>query len=325
MYAEIFDLPDVGINITQFFADFDTSFAELTRKPLPDDDPEIIEQLTRNRSILSALKDIYHTTPYLNKIDFIERLINYVVAYATKGEISAKDAADMFRGIAQGDLDDTTPLASLAHKLSLRVLKSRECPRPEIALGLQGLNFYCSSRQVKSPFIMMSHVVFSALFFKCRPCTLTSTPIFREVGLAEAGDDNDADGEPVTVRRTALDRYLAVMNDERNPAPPTLSFFQHITSGGGYPVFSHGAKRPVWPFTEEYARSMLLLHKPIRALGDLKGLNCTHIDSLNEFLALGRPHVPDCLVRDILRARTDFLLPQDKEGNPRRSLLHLAN
>ena len=143
-------------------------------------------------------------------------------------------------------------------------------------------------------------------------------PKSREVGLADAGDDNDADGEPVTVRRTALDRYLAVMNDERNPAPPTLSFFQHITSGGGYPVFSHGAKRPVWPFTEEYARSMLLLHKPIRALGDLKGVNGTHIDSLNEFLALGRPHVPDCLVRDILRARTDFLLHQDKEGHPRR-------
>jgi len=175
MCAEIFDLPDVGVNITQFFLDFDSTFIELTRAPLPDDEPEIVEQLTRNRSILSGLKEIYHTTPYLNKIDFIERLINYVVAYATKGEISAKDAAEMFRGIAQGDLDDSTPLASLAHKLSLRVLKSRECPRPEITLAMQGLNFFCSSRQVKYPF-MMSFLVFNVFFFSCRPFTLTSTP-----------------------------------------------------------------------------------------------------------------------------------------------------
>ena len=318
MCAEIFDLPDVGVNITQFFLDFDSTFIELTRAPLPDDDPEIVEQLTRNRSILSDLKEIYHTTPYLNKIDFIERLINYVVAYATKGELSAKDAAEMFRGIALGNLDDSTPLASLAHKLSLRVLKSRECPRPEITLALQGLNFYCSSRQVTSPFIHVVHTVLTAVFLLMQAVHVDLNPKSREVGLADAGDDNDADGEPVTVRRTALDRYLTVMNDERNPAPTTLSFFQHITSGGGYPVFSHGVKRPVWPFTEEYARSMLLLHKPIRALSDLKGPNGTYIDGLHEFLALGRPHVPDCLVRDILRARTDFLLHQDKEDHTRR-------
>ena len=55
----------------------------------------------------------------------------------------------MLRNLATSDLVDETPVASLARKLALRVLKARECPRPEIALMCQGLPLYRSSLQVR--------------------------------------------------------------------------------------------------------------------------------------------------------------------------------
>ena len=149
MHADIFSLPDIGVDIFGAFSDIDSVVDELTQEPTSDDSPEVAEALRHNRCLLNTLCGLYLSRPYLDKIDYCERLINYLVAYACKGEISATDAASMFRNLANSDLADDTPVASLARKLSLRVLKARECPRPEIALSLQGLQMYRSSIQVR--------------------------------------------------------------------------------------------------------------------------------------------------------------------------------
>ena len=84
--------------------------------------------------------------PYLNAHVSLKH--NNLQLSKIKGEISATDAANMFRNLAKSDLADDTPIASVARKLANRVLKARECPRPEIALSLQGLPLYRSSMKV---------------------------------------------------------------------------------------------------------------------------------------------------------------------------------
>jgi hypothetical protein len=63
---------------------------------------------------------------------------------------------------------------------------------------------------------------------------------------------------------------------------------------------------------------MLLLHKPFSKLTDLKGTHETYIPALNDFLAFGRPQVPDCLIGDISRARADYLFRDDEASSPPR-------
>jgi hypothetical protein len=151
MQAELLDLPEIGVDVFGALNELGSSIVELTRKPTSEDPPETAQALKENQTVLSSFRRLYRSRPYFDKIDYTERLINYLVAYACKGEISAKDAAGMFRKLATSELPDDTPVESLARKLALRVLKARECPRPEIALSLQGLPFYRSSCQVNRP------------------------------------------------------------------------------------------------------------------------------------------------------------------------------
>jgi hypothetical protein len=127
-----------------------------------------------------------------------------------------------------------------------------------------------------------------------------------------------ADGAPVRLRLSAFDRFLQVQNSDVHPPPPGYTFYQDITKDGGYPVFSNGKTHPVWPPTEEWAYSMLLLHKPgVHCFADVKGASQTYLDEFLQFLALGRPHVPDCLARDISRAYTSYLFRKPDQGTPR--------
>jgi len=126
----------------------------------------------------------------------------------------------------------------------------------------------------------------------------------RPVALPDETQDPHGCGAPVQARKSAFDRFLEVQNKDDPRPPDDYTFYQDITKSG-YPVFSNGITRPVWPPTEEYAYSMLLLHKPgVRALRDVKGEHATYVAAFEEFLARGRPHVPDC---DLNRAFVSHL------------------
>ena len=154
MFEDLFSLPDIGVDIYEAFNDIDDTIAELIRPPQEDDPPDVVEACKHNQDFLTGLRELYHSRPYFDKINYCESLINYLVAYACKGEISSKEAASMFRNLAASELGDDTPVGSLARKLALRVLKARECPRPEIALMCQGLPLYRSSLQVQTGFFL---------------------------------------------------------------------------------------------------------------------------------------------------------------------------
>ena len=124
--------------------------------------------------------------------------------------------------------------------------------------------------------------------------------------------------EPVKVRQTAFDKFHKVQNDDKaTDRPHDYTFFKDITKKGGYPVFSNGKTRPVWPPTEEYAYSMLLLHKPgVHEFADVKGQHETYLEAFQEFLSCGRPHVPDCLARDLTRAYINHLFGNQTKALP---------
>jgi hypothetical protein len=172
MHADLLDLPALHHDVYLAMAQLDEDIAQLVRAREDGDSDDVARQLDDNRAVLSALRDVYHARPYFDKIDYCERLINYLVAYACKGEMSATEASSMFRSLAASDLPDDTPVMSLARKLAFRVLKARECPRTEIAHMLQGLPLYRASQQV--PTLPVAAAPLPHSRFPSSQCTSTS-------------------------------------------------------------------------------------------------------------------------------------------------------
>ena len=80
----------------------------------------------------------------------MERLVDYVVGYACKGEISSTDAQFMFRRLVGNNaIDGTTSFNSLALRLNMMVLKSCDIPAAECLFSLQGLQYFHSSTSVR--------------------------------------------------------------------------------------------------------------------------------------------------------------------------------
>ena len=84
MHAELVGLPAFGVDVHGAFDNLDSVIAELTRAPKRDDPPDVTQLLIDNRAVFSKFRDLYHSRPYFDKIDYCERLINYLVAYACK-------------------------------------------------------------------------------------------------------------------------------------------------------------------------------------------------------------------------------------------------
>jgi hypothetical protein len=84
MHAELVGLPAFGVDVHGAFDNLDSVIAELTRAPKRDDPPDVTQLLIDNRAVFSKFRDLYHSCPYFDKIDYCERLINYLVAYACK-------------------------------------------------------------------------------------------------------------------------------------------------------------------------------------------------------------------------------------------------
>ena len=76
----------------------------------------------------------------------MEILVYYVVGYACKGEISSKDAVNMFWTlIHNGSITGLTQFPSLSQRLNIIVFKSCELSATEFLFALQGLQYFHSS------------------------------------------------------------------------------------------------------------------------------------------------------------------------------------
>ena len=93
--------------------------------------------MTRNSS-KEAMKNLWKEKSVLDSAEYCERVIDYVVSYAGKGEVSSStEAVEMFRQIANSSrLDGSTPTASLAQKLKTKLIKSKEVPKAEAVFQL---------------------------------------------------------------------------------------------------------------------------------------------------------------------------------------------
>ena len=113
-------------------------------------------------------------------------------------------------------------------------------------------------------------------------------------------------------RSTPLDKYLARQKDD------TSSWYQFICKRGNVPVMNGNAVRAVWPLTEEYCRSMLLMHMPNwRNIEDVKDGNRTWEQTFQEFIKT--EHCPNFVKADVARAQqkessdTDIKSQSDNE------------
>ena len=82
MFEDLFSLPDIGVDIYEAFTNLDDAIAELIRPPQEGDPPDVVEACKHNQDFLTGLRELYHSRPYLDKINYCECLINYLVAYA---------------------------------------------------------------------------------------------------------------------------------------------------------------------------------------------------------------------------------------------------
>jgi hypothetical protein len=278
------DLPDVpaGVDILSFIAS-DEAERAAALAAAQDDSAE----LKKLKEELRAKADMWKERRYLNKDEYCERLIDYVVAYACKGEVSSTEAAEMFKQIIKSGLDESTPLASLLRKLNNKIVTAKEMPRAEAVFALSGLPLYSSSMQ-------------------CANVTLAVGSRQVADGTRD-GDDRQQTGAAAAaaggggsraVRDNAFDKFLK--GKESGDIGAAVTYYENVASSKT-PVFSHGHVRATWPLSEEYAYTTLLLHKRgVMKHDDIKGSHDSHVEALRDFLQ--GPNVPQGIVNAIHRA-----------------------
>ena len=231
---------DDGYDVDELYARLEALHAEQAVQP---------EQLAK---LLKGRK-------YLDAGEYLERLIDYVVGYACKGEVSVKEAVGIFTALMKGtEVDDTASLQSVAQRINMRLLKQREVSSPEAAflLGAQQ-QWHCSRT-------------------------------FQKTSL-RAGQWNVTEGEDgkYSVVSNDLDNYWANnrAGEEDGAAPrPLKSLAQTVATRTGIPVFTGVPVRAQWPLSEAWCRGALLAHKPTRNHAAVKGEHDTHVDALVSFL-----------------------------------------
>lgn len=235
-----------------------------------DSDPEIKK----------AIMDLWNEMPILNKAEYLERLIDYVVAYACKGEISSVEAAEMFRQIADSSLDGSTPLATLAQKMNMKLLKERELPIQEAVFNCQRLPLFSSTRNVQ---------------------TVSLNVGTRSIqGASNGVSDDITNPPPGTVKPNKFDKYLSALDTGERGVD--VSFAAYCSENGVVPHFTHASLRAVWPLTEEYSYTMLILHKPVASYAQLKGSHESYVLAFKAFLSDPSAVIPDGLYRSLFRA-----------------------
>jgi len=159
--------------------------------------------------------------------DDIIAIIVYVCGYACKESETTGATADLFKDMVNAvdtaDADQVTG-KSICAKMLMKTVGRRDISEPEASFELSRLALWRCSRQF----------------------TYLSITGSRHL---------ERDGDTATCS-TPLDKCLA------RPQEQHRSWYQFASKGAKVPVVSGGATHATWPLTEDYCRSMLLLHWP---------------------------------------------------------------
>ena len=97
-------------------------------------------------------------------------------------------------------------------------------------------------------------------------------------------------------KSTPLDKYLEWPREDHS------SWYEYISRLGKVPVVSGVPVRASWPLTEEYCRTMMLLHcRNWREIKDIKSQDCTWSVAFSSFVKT--IHCPTFVKADIERAK----------------------
>lgn len=134
---------------------------------------------------LKKVKDVYNARNYFNKQSALESLINYIIAYACKGEISSTEAATIFKSLT--NVPAGTSMTTVAMKLNMKILNSRNIASQEAVYLLQGLQLYKCT-------------------YKFTSCSVN--PRYHSVEV-----DGGPDGVQVHVKQNKVEQYFQYMEN----------------------------------------------------------------------------------------------------------------
>ncbi|EDO35599.1 predicted protein, partial [Nematostella vectensis] len=176
---------------------------EVTAQPVSEDDDPLVRMLT----------------------DDIIAIVDYVCAYACKGNEPTGAAKDLFKDMVNAvDSADEVSGRSVCARMLMKTVGRRDVSGPEASFELSGLPLWRCTRQ----------------FFY----------------LSMKGSRRlERNGDTAT-SSTALDKYLA------RPCDEVCSWYQFASKREKVPVVSGGSTHSTWPLQKDICRTMMLLHWP---------------------------------------------------------------
>lgn len=223
--------------------------------------------------------------PQCPSIDDIIATERYITGYACKGSEGTGAIADLFADMVKSaDDPQSTEAKSLVTKLLIHTVK-RDVSACEAAFELSSL-----------PLFRCSHTFQSV--------SLTGARVLER-------------SETTLTKNTPIDKYIA--RDEKD----TSSLYAFVCKSGKVPVIP-GCQRATNPLTEDYARTMLLMHWPNwRRISDIKDPDLTWLAKFEEFVSMDT--CPAFVQADVERARRgvpdiEFDITQTEAVNDTESL-----
>ena len=185
----------------------------------------------------------------------------YITNYACKGGESTGAVVDLFNDLINST-DEETSAKSVCTKLLMQTTK-RDISAVEASYELSSLPLY--------------------------RCNYTFQNVsFTGARLLEKS------GSTLT-KQSSLDKYLARPDDSKE------SWYNFISKSGHVPVISGGELHCTWPLTENFSRTMLLLHWPNwRQIRDIKPDDSSWVNVMSEFLL--NPECPNFVKAGVERA-----------------------
>ena len=169
----------------------------------------------------------------------------YVTGYACKGNQGTGVLADIFKDIASAADTTSTSVQSLCSKLLMQSVK-RDVSGVEACHELAELPLYRSSHQFQY-------------------VSMTGSRVLERTGTT-------------ATKSTPLDKYLSRAKDD------TSSWYTFLCKSGKVPVI-HGNTYAEFPISEQYARTMLLLHWPNwRHISDIVDDGHSWLTTFQDFL-----------------------------------------
>ena len=207
-------------------------------------------------------------------VDEIIATERYVSGYACKGSDSTGALVNLFNDMANtSDETSGATAKSLCTKLLMNTVK-RDISAVEASFELSGLPLYRCSHQFQSVSMSGSRVL------ERTGATLTKS--------------------------TPLDKYLS------RPDGDNSSWYEYICKSGKVPVVSGGSVRASWPLSEDFCRTMLLMHwKGWRQIQDVKSDDTTWSAIFLKFIE--SEQCPKFVKADVKRAKRYLSEVADQE------------